>query len=193
MTMSTNHIFEQYIYQGWVITIENYFGTDDLVGFASPAKWAHLVNADNYRILEDENIYGILAEPDDARHYGVNTKDASSVLNYMISLIIQEEEINWKNPIVLKQVCKKSTTKKIGEKSRKSRGACHQAWALLVKERDKKCVNCKGLFDLHAHHVKLYKTHPELRYDVNNGITLCSTCHREFHKTKIVFDNVNSA
>ena len=35
---------------------------------------------------------------------------------------------------------------------------------------------------LNAHHLDSYHDHKELRYDINNGITLCKSCHREFHK-----------
>ena len=30
---------------------------------------------------------------------------------------------------------------------------------------------------LNAHHIKLWASHPSLRFVVSNGITLCRTCH----------------
>lgn len=35
---------------------------------------------------------------------------------------------------------------------------------------------------LNAHHVKPWKDHHELRYDVDNGLTLCRGCHTERHR-----------
>ena len=39
------------------------------------------------------------------------------------------------------------------------------------------CGSHGGL--LHAHHIKSWARHPELRYDTDNGITLCPPCHRK--------------
>ena len=193
-------VFEQYEFKGWLITIENYRGTDELIGFATPTKYAHLLNADNYyyideiaeenkiksKINEDgdeyyEDLTYIIAQPDDVVVNfiaGVNTKSASCVLDYMVNEIIRELDIDYPNTIVLKQVYKKSITPKVGKRKT---GFLHQAWASLVKDRDKKCTECGSVYDLHAHHIKQYKSHPELRNDVNNGITLCGNCHRKWH------------
>ena len=124
-------VFEQYEFKGWLITIENYRGTDELIGFATPTKYAHLLNADNYdyideiaeenkiksKINEDgdeyyEDLTYIIAEPDDVVVNfiaGVNTKSASCVLDYMVNEIIRELDIDYPNTIVLKQINKKST------------------------------------------------------------------------------------
>lgn len=193
-------VFDQYEFKGWLITIENYIGTDELIGFATPTKYAHLLNADNYyyideiaeenkiksKINEDgdeyyEDLTYIIAEPDDVVVNfiaGVNTKSASCVLDYMVNEIIRELDIDYPNTIVLKQVYKKSITPKVGKRKT---GFLHQAWASLVKDRDKKCTECGSVYDLHAHHIKQYKSHPELRNDVNNGTTLCGNCHRKWH------------
>ncbi|BDH60132.1 hypothetical protein MTP04_02620 [Lysinibacillus sp. PLM2] len=63
-------------------------------------------------------------------------------------------------------------------------------WRLSIYRRDRfKCQKCGSNKHLNAHHVLNHKTHKELRYDVNNGVTLCETCHIEFHKTYGYFDN----
>lgn len=54
-------------------------------------------------------------------------------------------------------------------------------WSQSVRNRDGKCVGCGAGGKLHAHHVKSWKKHPELRFDVSNGITLCPPCHQKAH------------
>ena len=42
------------------------------------------------------------------------------------------------------------------------------------------CGDAKG-HDLNAHHIESYNNNPGLRTEISNGITLCETCHKEFH------------
>lgn len=37
--------------------------------------------------------------------------------------------------------------------------------------------------DLVAHHLDSWADFPESRFDINNGVTLCETCHKAFHRT----------
>ena len=59
-------------------------------------------------------------------------------------------------------------------------------WRLSVYERDAfTCQDCGRLgYQLHAHHIKSFAKNKELRYDVNNGITLCRICHINRHKIR---------
>ena len=57
------------------------------------------------------------------------------------------------------------------------------AWGLQVKERDKNmCQICYSTDNLHAHHILSKSKHPTLALLLNNGITLCETCHIEEHR-----------
>lgn len=69
------------------------------------------------------------------------------------------------------------------EARRKNRGGSHHKWVNAVTSRDKAtCQHCGATgLELHAHHIKSYKDHPELRFDVSNGITLCYRCHWNLH------------
>ena len=51
-------------------------------------------------------------------------------------------------------------------------------WVKAVKDRDGwKCAECDATDRLHAHHIKGWKNHQELRFEVSNGVTLCHECH----------------
>lgn len=55
-------------------------------------------------------------------------------------------------------------------------------WSKDVRGRDgHKCIGCGAKGKLHAHHIKPWKEFPELRYDIENGVTLCPTCHQKAH------------
>lgn len=60
-----------------------------------------------------------------------------------------------------------------------------QSWSMAVKERDEfrcqapSCRSRNGI--MHAHHIHNYADYPELRDEISNGITLCESCHTEFH------------
>ena len=58
-----------------------------------------------------------------------------------------------------------------------------KSWRRAVYQRDNfTCQRCgvKGSrkHRLNAHHIKAFATHIELRFEVNNGITLCKNCHK---------------
>lgn len=64
-----------------------------------------------------------------------------------------------------------------------------KAFRAAVRERDgHRCRRCnhaeRGKWSLPVHHIKPWARHPELRYDVNNGVTLCKPCHLWVHSRK---------
>lgn len=59
-------------------------------------------------------------------------------------------------------------------------------WRKKVFVRDNfTCQKC-GTEDaeFHAHHIKPWADYPELRYEVNNGLTVCKECHETIHGKK---------
>ena len=66
---------------------------------------------------------------------------------------------------------------------RKNRRGKHGAWARAIISRDNAtCRNC-GARDvvLHAHHILRFAEHPDKRWDLDNGLTLCHSCHGAVH------------
>ena len=67
-------------------------------------------------------------------------------------------------------------------------------WRLSVFERDKfvcQMPNCnqKERY-LEAHHIKQFVNYPELRFDINNGITLCKNCHNLTKRKEKSFEKI---
>lgn len=49
-------------------------------------------------------------------------------------------------------------------------------------ERDRnKCVVCNSTEKLHIHHIEARNVNPDLEYVLDNCVTLCEKCHRQFH------------
>ena len=91
---------------------------------------------------------------------------------------------------------KRNTEHMIGERNWKWNGGSsrayktgywsrdYQKWRNAVFKRDKymcKLCGCNGYME--AHHIKSFTYFPELRFDIDNGLTLCKKCHRLIHKT----------
>lgn len=86
-------------------------------------------------------------------------------------MYIGEDNPNWKGGI---------TTRDLDRSRYRAK-----AWVKAVKDRDGwRCVECGSTEGLHAHHVKSWRYHPDLRYEVSNGKTLCEPCHEAAHGYK---------
>lgn len=64
----------------------------------------------------------------------------------------------------------------------------YRFWRNKVFQRDHyRCRCCGGRGDgkhgLEAHHIANYSSNPEIRFSLENGITLCYYCHKRFHST----------
>jgi len=79
---------------------------------------------------------------------------------------------NWKGNLVSDEVRERQSY--IAKKWRKQ----------VTKRDDHKCQKCGSLDKLHAHHIKEFKDYPDLRWDLNNGITVCVFCHEKIHSRK---------
>ena len=61
----------------------------------------------------------------------------------------------------------------------------YDLWRKTIWLRDKyTCKDCgKQYIGIVAHHIKPFADYPELRFDINNGITLCRSCHLKLHQS----------
>lgn len=94
-----------------------------------------------------------------------------------------------KNHLRIKYLSENNPNWKCGVKSKNQIGrfsARYVEWRSLVFERDSyTCQKCNQLGgSLHSHHIKSWAKNPKFRYDLDNGITLCKSCHKEVHLTK---------
>jgi 5-methylcytosine-specific restriction endonuclease McrA len=59
-----------------------------------------------------------------------------------------------------------------------------EKWRLdIFNNNDFTCQICnkRGSY-LNAHHLDGWDKHENKRFDVNNGVTMCTKCHKKFHK-----------
>ena len=73
----------------------------------------------------------------------------------------------------------------VGETAKKRNSYKYRLWRKSVINRDRVCVICKSKNKLNAHHIKEFSKFPLLRFEVDNGITLCEPCHKKVHKGEV--------
>lgn len=72
----------------------------------------------------------------------------------------------------------RSPRQPIKERHSQSPEELHWRESVLLRD-DYKCVFCGSDKSLEADHIKPKAIYPELRFDVDNGRTLCNPCHKQ--------------
>lgn len=69
------------------------------------------------------------------------------------------------------------------ERQRIMQSQKYKTWRTSVFKRDDyTCIICKQKgYNLNAHHVVPFSSDNSLRFDIDNGITMCKECHSVFH------------
>lgn len=61
----------------------------------------------------------------------------------------------------------------------------YKKWRTAVLIRDNfSCTECGSKINPHVHHIQKLSEVPSLSMDIDNGMTLCSTCHRKVHAAR---------
>nr|WP_246593661.1 HNH endonuclease [Evansella tamaricis] len=112
---------------------------------------------------------GKISEDKYLSYNGINLKNAHAAVND------KGEAVIWIGP--------KTPPWKITNKQER-KNPKYKEWRNSVFVRDDyTCQKCgKRGGDLNAHHIKPFSTHINLRFEVSNGLTLCSKCHKHVHK-----------
>lgn len=111
-----------------------------------------------------------------------------------------------KNPMKKMEVRRKISEARSGSKSnfwkggitpeneRVRRGMEFRSWREAVFARDDWTCQKYGIRGcrLHAHHIENFADHLEMRFEVDNGITLSKEAHDEFHKMYGYQDNTKN-
>lgn len=150
-------------------------------------------NNKNYLLLEDTylncdiNMKYICLEH---QSYGIQECTLFGALNYQYNCAMCKHDIlsgenhwNWKGGISSEREFIKSS-------------ADYYRWRKSVFARDNYICQCCGAKNtyIEAHHIYNFSDFLELRFDINNGITLCSDCHSlsrkgSFHSIYTQFNN----
>ncbi len=96
-----------------------------------------------------------------------NSKEHSDNISKAKKLLVKQGKHNWGD----------GTRSK--ERARIYNSREYINWRIKVFKRDNyKCQTCNKVGGyLEAHHIKPFSLFPNLRFDINNGVTLCKSCH----------------
>lgn len=76
-------------------------------------------------------------------------------------------------------------------KNRNYNDPIYKEWRKRVYKRDNftcQMPRCKNKKFLQAHHIKKWSEASFLRYDINNGITLCRSCHSQVNRNEKFYE-----
>ena len=111
-----------------------------------------------------------LATYNKAKHHFCSPKCANAYLGKLKS---GSNHWNWKGGITPENHRLRNTPK-------------YKKWRDAVYKRDnwtcRRCNTKCGSRTIVAHHIKSFEEYSELRYSVENGLTLCRKCHKKLHK-----------
>ena len=117
--------------------------------------------------------------------YQIKQKGVTKVSGFALKPLMGKDNKNWKGGITPETI-----------KIRNSKE--YKEWRMYVFIRDNfTCQDCKARCGngenvyLEAHHIKPFATQKELRFDINNGITLCKKCHSKKPKGVKVYEQNN--
>ena len=96
-----------------------------------------------------------------------------------LAAIKRVEEGTWKNQYGGHKT-NRSLLQRYGDDNKDRRSSAYRDWRSQVLKRDNfKCrianQDCSG--KVIVHHILSWRDYPELRYNINNGITLCQAHH----------------
>lgn len=103
---------------------------------------------------------------------GVAMWDGEARVALVVPALSGEKHWNWKGGITSENISARQNEQ-------------YSEWRMEVLHRDDfTCQDC-GIRGgkLVAHHIKFFSEYPELRYDVDNGVTMCRGCHSRFHNS----------
>ena len=118
-----------------------------------------------------------------ARRLDMSVEELEKALEILqfYQLVFDDDEI-----LVLPYVKKETVASSTEKEGRDRNSSDYKNWRMAVYMKDNfTCQSCgiRGV-ELNAHHIKSWRSFPEERFNIDNGITLCVDCHKKIHRRK---------
>ena len=135
-------------------------------------------------ILSKENILAVTRQNiiQLTEDYGYSEDFIDSAIKYLCKYRLLKIVVNNYREVLYVAECK--THSRLTEVTRNRNSPDYREWRKAVFERDDyTCQYCGERGGrLNAHHIKSWRNYEDLRYEVENGITLCEECHKKLHR-----------